>query len=285
MDKTQSLTPHQAQVILNKGTEPPHLGEYTQTMEHGTYLCRRCGLALFRSSDKFLSSCGWPSFDDELENAIARLPDADGVRTEILCRRCSAHLGHVFHGEYLTAKNTRHCVNSLALDFVSSETVFDSEEGIFAGGCFWGMQYYFNRQLGVLKTEVGYTGGDLTNPSYHDVCRGNSGHYEAIRVIFDTQLTDYETIARLFFEIHDPTQANGQGVDIGQQYQSAAFIYNEHQQEIIKKLCQQLGQKGYAVRTRILPVSPFWKAEESHQDYYDKHQQGPSCHRYTQRFD
>lgn len=283
--KTSSLPDPILEVVKNKGTERPFSGEYNDFGDAGTYLCRQCGLPLFRSQTKFHSACGWPSFDEEISGSVARKMDTDGRRTEILCSRCNAHLGHVFQGEGFTAQNIRHCVNSLSLDFVPDLHVTDTEEAIYAAGCFWGVEYFFKQIPGVLKTEVGYTGGHKKHPTYQEVCGSETGHYEAIRVIYDPTKIDYEELTKYFFEIHDPTQKNGQGPDHGEQYLSVIFYYNTTQQQIAAKLIKQLENQGISIATKLLPVGPFWRAEINHQDYYTKTGKQPYCHRYIKRFD
>lgn len=117
-EEWNALTPEEQRVLLRKGTEMPFTGEYNKTKEPGTYVCRQCEAPLYKSEDKFSSGCGWPSFDDEIPNAVKRVRDADGQRVEIVCANCDGHLGHVFTGERFTEKNTRHCVNSISLKFI-----------------------------------------------------------------------------------------------------------------------------------------------------------------------
>ena len=284
LDKTASLTPLAAQIICHSATESPFSGHYPSNPVVGTYLCRRCGLALFRADSQFSSGCGWPSFDICIQNHVEERSDNDGQRTEIRCHRCEAHLGHVFVGEQFTANNKRYCVNALSVDFVIDNIVEDTEEMIAAGGCFWGVDHFLKQLPGVLKVEVGYTGGFTDHPTYETVCHHQTGHYEAVRVVFDREKTSYHALVQRFFEIHDPTQSQGQGPDIGQQYQSAIFYYDASQHTDINQAIQCLIKNGYSITTRVLPVEPFWPAEDYHQNYYEKHQKQPYCHQPVDRF-
>ena len=284
LDKTASLTPAARHIICDKSTEAPHSGCYNDVLAMGSYLCRRCGLALFRAHSQFSASCGWPSFDEDITHAVKQVADRDGRRMEIICSRCDAHLGHVFTGEYFTANNCRYCVNAAAIDFVNDNTVVDTEEALVAGGCFWGVDHYLRLIPGVLKVEVGYCGGTVVNPTYDQVCGGGTGHFEVARVVFDAAKTNYSTVLKRFFEIHDPTQRTGQGADVGLQYQSAVFYYNKVQHEQVNTLIQQLRANGYDVATHLLAAEPFWPAEDYHQNYYAKHDKLPYCHQPVTRF-
>lgn len=288
------LTKEQQHVILKKGTERPWTGALLNNKKTGTYICAQCNAPLYKSAAKFDSQCGWPSFDDEIPGAVTRKTDADGRRTEILCANCGGHLGHVFLNEGFTEKNTRHCVNSLSMNFVKdgdplppvikANTEEKTATAIFAGGCFWGVEYHFEKVKGVLSVVSGYTGGHTDKPSYREVCDGSTGHIESVKVTYDPQQTDYETLARLFFEIHDPTQVDRQGPDIGEQYRSVVFYENDEQKQIAQKLIDILKNKGYKVVTRLQPATTFWNAEDYHQDYYEKKHSKPYCHFYTKRF-
>ena len=278
------LTPEEERVIVQKGTEPPFTGELLHNKDNGTYTCKRCDTPLFKSTSKFDSGCGWPSFDDEIEGAIKRVPDADDSRTEIVCATCDAHLGHVFVGEGYTDKDVRHCVNSISMNFVAETSVVATEKAYFAGGCFWGVEHLLKETDGVISTSVGYMGGSKSNPSYKDVSYKNTGHAEAVEVVYDPSKTSYEALARLFFEIHDPTQRNRQGPDVGEQYRSVIFYVDEDQKQTSEKLIEILKDKGYDVATELVMADMFWIAEDYHQDYYDNTGKEPYCHVYTKRF-
>jgi len=282
--KYNILTPEEENVMLHKGTETPFTGKYYKFDKQGIYLCKRCNAPLFDSEYKFNSHCGWPSFDDELAGSVKKVVDADGMRTEILCANCGAHLGHIFYGEGYTDKNVRYCVNSLSMDFDPAESNVKTGRAIFASGCFWGTEYFFKKAKGVLYTTVGYTGGHTENPYYGDVCKGNTGHAEAVEVIFDPDQTSYEDLVKLFFETHDFTQLNRQGPDIGDQYRSEIFYIDEGQKNIALEYIRELKGKGYNVATDLNKAGKFWKAENYHQDYYEKTGGKPYCHSHKNIF-
>lgn len=283
--KYNDLTAAEVKVIINKATEYPFTGIYEKFSEKGTYICKQCGNALYYSEAKFDASCGWPSFDNEIAGAVKRVTDADGQRTEILCASCGAHLGHVFLGEHFTPRDTRHCVNSVSLDFVPAHL----EAGrygtaLFAGGCFWGVEYFLQKEPGVVAVVSGYTGGKVKNPSYREVCTGTTGHAETVKVTYDLSKTSYDKLVKLFLEIHDPTQVDRQGPDIGEQYRSEIFYKNEEQKKSAEKYLAVLRDKGMKIATQVTRASEFYPAEEYHQDYYFRNGKVPYCHAFVQRF-
>ena len=158
------------------------------------------------------------------------------------------------------------------------------KKAYFGGGCFWGMEYLFDKLDGVQSVTSGYMGGETPHPTYQDVCYLDTGHIEVVEVIYDSQIISYENVVKYFFEIHDPTQINGQGPDIGYQYISAIFTSDEQEKEIINKLTRELKNNGFEVATKIFDLVPFYKAEDYHQNYYNKNKHIPYCHRYNKRF-
>ena len=188
-----------------------------------------------------------------------------------------------FLGEKLTDNNTRYCVNSVSMNFEPAQQK-QTEAAIFASGCFWGTEYYFQKAPGVISTTVGYTGGHVDNPTYKQVCTDETGHAEAVEVVFDPSKTSYEQLAKLFFETHDFTQVDRQGPDRGTQYRSAIFYLDDKQKETAVKLIEELKKKDYDVKTEITKAGKFWSAEEYHQEYYDKTGKSPYCHIYHKIF-
>jgi peptide methionine sulfoxide reductase msrA/msrB len=287
------LTPEQYRIMRKAGTERPFTGEFNDHYEKGTYLCAGCGTPLFDSETKYDHGTGWPSFTVPVRDEIIEYRDdrSHGMkRVEVRCAVCGAHLGHVFEdGPPPTYKH--YCINSIALNFesedrqgksdLSSKNANDKEtrkamgleKATFAAGCFWGVEYKFGKIEGVVSTSVGYTGGRTKNPSYKQVCGGDTGHAEAVHIDFDPSLITYSQLLEVFFSIHDPTQLNRQGPDIGTQYRSAIFTHNEEQKRAAEEMILKLNESGrYSkpIVTQILPFSKFYEAEEYHQKYYDK---------------
>ncbi len=170
----------------------------------------------------------------------------------------------------------------LALNSAASDHNY--KKAYFAGGCFWGVEYYLEKEPGVIEAVSGYMGGHTKNPTYKEVSYTNTGHVETVEVTYDSSKVDYETLARLFFEIHDPTQKNGQGPDIGAQYHSIIFYTNEEEKKILEKLIALLRAKGFDVATKLKAATAFYKAEDYHQDYYMHKGKQPYCHGYVKRF-
>lgn len=283
--KYNELSAQESYVIDNKGTEKPFSGKYNDFYKEGTYLCKKCNTPLYKSEDKFSSGCGWPSFDDEIKGAVKRVPDPDGRRVEIVCANCGGHLGHVFEGEGFSEKNTRHCVNSISLKFEDKEKCCEEHAfAYFAAGCFWGVEHHFENFRGVHSAVSGYMGGHYDNPNYQAVCTGMTGHLETVRVEFDECIVSFKELAQHFFEIHDFTQDNGQGPDIGSQYLSAIFYLDDKQKQASLEVIDELQDKGYKVATSLYEASKFYEAEEYHQDYYAKTGKTPYCHTYKKIF-
>lgn len=275
------LTPEEERVIVKKGTEAPYSGEYENFNDQGVFTCRRCGAFLYRSADKFDAHCGWPSFDREILGAVTRQLDADGRRTEILCRRCGAHLGHVFVGERLTPQDTRHCVNSVSLKFLAEKLVPKSESAYLGGGCFWCIEAVFKMIKGVESEVVGYAGGKSEKaPVYEDVCSGAFGHAEVVKIEFNPSIISYEALLEIFFSAHNPTTLNRQGADIGFQYRSIILYKDDLQKEIAEKFIKDLtGNNVFAdsIVTELKQLTTFYEAENYHKDYFSKNPQENYC--------
>ncbi|MEW5901502.1 MAG: bifunctional methionine sulfoxide reductase B/A protein [Acidobacteriota bacterium] len=295
------LTPEQYRVLCRAGTERPFTGKYNDHYEKGAYLCAACRTELFSSDAKYDHGTGWPSFSAPVaEDRIAFHDDYSHAmhRIEVRCAACGSHLGHVFDdGPRPTGKH--YCINSVALDFLpatsaagiktpsasparegsapsvpaKSRLAQDAQIATFAAGCFWGVEHKFRQVKGVLSTRVGYAGGHVPNPTYERVCSDTTGHAESVEIAFDPKVVSYDRLLELFFELHDPTQVNRQGPDVGSQYRSVVFYHNEQQKEAAQKMIVSLGGSGKfrgPIATAVVPAPPFYPAEDYHQQYYKK---------------
>ncbi|WP_317172600.1 bifunctional methionine sulfoxide reductase B/A protein [Flavobacterium muglaense] len=279
------LSPEQYYILREKGTEKPFSGEFTLSKDKGTYKCAGCGEALFSDDMKFESHCGWPSFDKEIAGGkIVQTEDNSmGMRrTEITCAKCGGHLGHIFD-DGPTETGKRYCVNSGSLSFepIKNKTKTESVDTItLAGGCFWCIEAIFEDLKGVKSVVSGYSGGKIINPSYKDVCSGNTGHAEVVQIMYDSKTISLEELLEVFFTLHDPTTINRQGADEGTQYRSAIFYHNENQNSIAQKVIKTLNtNKAFdnPIVTEISAFTKFYKAENYHQEYYELNKEQAYC--------
>jgi len=294
----KKLSAFEYEVTQREATEPPFDNRYWNHHEAGIYVDIATGEPLFASTDKFDSGTGWPSFTRPIEGGrvLERKDTTLGTeRVEVRSSGGDSHLGHVFE-DGPKPTGLRYCINSAALRFIpvarlqaegygEYRALFEkprTETAILAGGCFWGMEEILRAVPGVIETEVGYTGGDMSLPSYEDVKTGTTGHAESIRVVFDPKKISYEQLLeKWFFRMHDPTTKNRQGNDVGSQYRSAIFYTSPAQKKTalaVKRRVDASGKWKSPIVTEIVEAGPFTPAEDYHQDYLQKNPGGYTCH-------
>jgi peptide methionine sulfoxide reductase msrA/msrB len=293
----KKLDPEAFRVTQKAGTERPFCGNLLNNKKEGVYACVVCGLPLFASDHKFDSGTGWPSFWRPFDpQHITRHSDGSlGMeRVEINCVRCGAHLGHVFDDGPPPTRE-RHCLNSASLTFFDKGAEPVPERGAaaapdaaadqtqvayFAGGCFWGLEHYFQKGPGVIDAVSGFMQGKVENPTYKLVCGDTTGHAETVKVVYDPKRITYRRLLDAFFKMHDPTQMNRQGPDVGEQYRSGIWYVNEEQKReaeaYIKEIQAQDRFNGRKIVTKVEAARTFWSAEDGHQDYIAK--TGRACH-------
>lgn len=293
------LTPEQYACTQEEGTEKPFANAYWDNKADGLYTDITTGEPLFSSLDKYDSGSGWPSFTRPIEMKTLTLKTDRKLmmeRTEVRSKTGDAHLGHVFDDGPKDKGGQRFCINSASLNFIPLEKMKEKNYGRYlflfadkkgwevatlAAGCFWGVEELFRTDKGVIETQVGYTGGKTDNPLYSSVKTGTTGHAEAVQILFDPKVTSYEKILLRFFKLHDPTTLNQQGNDKGTQYRSAIFYDSDRQKktaEEVKSRVEKSGAWKKPIVTEIVKATPFWSAEEYHQDYLQKNKGGYTCH-------
>ena len=247
------LDPEAYKVTQKAGTEAPFCGTLLDNHKDGAYACVVCGLPLFSSEHKFDSGTGWPSFYREFDpEHVSRKRDlAYGmVRTEINCARCGAHLGHVFDdGPRRAASATastrrRSCSSRRDSRCLQNRSPAKIETAYFAGGCFWGIEHYFQQGPGVIDAASGYMQGHVDNPTYKQVSYTDTGHAETVKVTFDANRISYRRLLQAFFDMHDPTELDRQGPDVGSQYRSGIWTVNAEQRREAEAYVKELQASG-----------------------------------------
>lgn len=278
------LPPDLYEVARHADTERAFTGSLWKSETKGTYYCAACGNKLFRSNQKFVSSCGWPSFfeQDNPKSIWFRSDNSFGMqRVEALCSRCDSHLGHLFDdGPEPTGK--RYCMNAVSLDFLpdAAEKAAQLKTVVLGGGCFWCVEAIYQNLKGVEKVVSGYSGGSVINPSYEEVCTGKTGAAEVVEITYNPNETNLDEIYQVFFTVHDPTTLNRQGADVGTQYRSVIFYKDAAEKKAAESLIHTLNEeKVYPSKivTTLEPLNEFWAAEKYHQNYYANNADKPYC--------
>lgn len=263
------LTDEQYYITREKGTERAHSSGMCSFFEPGQYNCVCCDTPLFDSGEKFDSGTGWPSFTQPLkENVVAYHKDkSHGMyRIEATCNICDAHLGHVFQDGPMPS-GLRYCMNAIALKKTDSVL----KKATFGGGCFWCTEAIFQHLIGVDKVESGYSGGQISNPTYREVCSGITGHAEVIEFTYNPNEISYAELVKIHLTTHNPTTPNQQGADKGTQYRSIIFYRTEEEKNIAMQAIDEV-QSSYddMIVTELAMFEQFYPAEEYHQNYYNE---------------